>query len=134
MRYSSWISFNSPKFLSKINSVKPIIWFNGVLISWLILARNWLLALLAASAAPFDICNSISVRFRSEISARNSSLAFAMSAVLSATLVSNSSLALCKAFSTRFRSFISTFSCLFAFVNSAVRSSTFCSRLEYISK
>ena len=48
--------------------VKPITPFIGVRISWLMLARKVLLAMLADSAASFASCNSSSNRLRSEIS------------------------------------------------------------------
>jgi hypothetical protein len=39
-----------------------------VRISWLMVARNWLLAVLAASAAILALCNSSSACFRSVMS------------------------------------------------------------------
>ena len=46
----------------------PMMPFIGVRISWLMLARNSLLARLACSAASFAFCSSSSARLRSVIS------------------------------------------------------------------
>src|SRR5437879_11276712 len=59
-RYSRCSGLRS---VSSASSVMPRIPFMGVRISWLMLARNSLLARLAASAACLAFCNSASARF-----------------------------------------------------------------------
>ena len=56
------------RVVSRASSIMPTIPFMGVRISWLILARNSLLARLAAWASSRDCCSSRSMRLRSEMS------------------------------------------------------------------
>ena len=56
------------KGVSSTKSVMPMMALSGVRISWLTLARNPLLARLAASAASLAWCSSASARLRSVIS------------------------------------------------------------------
>ena len=60
-------------FESRSREVIPITPFIGVRISWLMIARNWLLARLAASAASLAACNSAVWRLRSVMSTRHDS-------------------------------------------------------------
>ena len=56
---------------SRVSSSRPVIpmmAFSGVRISWLMLARNWLLTSLALASSTFIFSNSSSARFRSVIS------------------------------------------------------------------
>ncbi len=62
--YLSWRSFRSPKVLSERISEKPMMALRGVRNSWLMLARNWLLARLADSAASFVCWRAASARRR----------------------------------------------------------------------
>ena len=64
-RYSRWTSSRS---VSRARSVIPITPFMGVLISWLMLARNSLLALLAAWAWRVARRSASSISVRSVIS------------------------------------------------------------------
>jgi len=54
---------------SRSKSAKPRMAFIGVRISWLTLARNWLFATLARSAAALAACMASSVRLRAVMSA-----------------------------------------------------------------
>jgi len=54
--------------VSRTNSVIPMIPFMGVRISWLMFAKNSLLARLEGSAASFACCMASSARFRVEMS------------------------------------------------------------------
>ena len=54
--------------VSSTSSVMPMIPFIGVRISWLMFARNWLLARLAASAASFASPSRRSSDLRSVVS------------------------------------------------------------------
>ena len=79
-----------------IISEKPTILFNGVRISWLIFAKNRLLALFAASALSFACFKASSVRLCSTISCCKQSFASASALVRSTTFSSSSSCAFCK--------------------------------------
>ena len=68
--------------------VRPMTAFRGVLISWLILAKNSDFALVAASAASLDLLRSSSIFFRSKISSSSFRFAAFSIAVLSITLLS----------------------------------------------
>ena len=65
LRYSRC---SSVSVVSSASSVMPMMPFMGVRISWLMLARNSLLARLAASAASLACCNSPSACLRSVMS------------------------------------------------------------------
>ncbi len=67
---------SSERVVSRANSVMPTMPFMGVRISWLIMARNSLLARLAASADSLALCISASARFRTVISIRLPSISW----------------------------------------------------------
>ena len=62
------LSLSSPKLPSSNRSEKPMTEFRGVRSSWLMVARNSLLVLFAASALIFASISSFSVFFMSVIS------------------------------------------------------------------
>ena len=71
VRYSRCSGVSS---VSSSSSVMPMTPFIGVRISWLMLARNSLLARLADSAASLAFCSSTSVCLRSATSRRSSAV------------------------------------------------------------
>ncbi|MNS89113.1 hypothetical protein D3C72_1231140 [compost metagenome] len=81
VRLDEWISSSISRCCSS-RSVRARAWatpmtpFRGVRISWLILARNWLLARLAASAASRASARAWASRFRSVMSEQTVTVPF----------------------------------------------------------